>query len=142
MSRIQLRLRDALQNKDKRIGFHLSTFDIPRDATAEIDKSAGLVTFSFRYVDDEQAGPSQKLSDDISIDVGKNSGKLLALRINCKRYPAGQVEVRFHKALTEIDQAFKQTAKNLKAHQRENYELVRSVIDENRPDVENALAKA
>jgi hypothetical protein len=137
---IQLRLRDAIHDREQHLGFHLSTFDIPLDATADIDKAAGLVTFRFKYVDDEAPGPSQKLTDDIYIDVGRNSGKLLAVRINCKRYPAGQVHVKFHKAMDEIDRAFGRTAKNLKTHQRANYELVRSVIDENRGVVEHALA--
>jgi hypothetical protein len=137
MSHIQLRLKDALdQDRESEMGFHLSTFDIPQNATADIDKEAGLLTFRFRYVDAEAAGPSQRLSDDISIDVGKRSGKLLAVRINVKRYPAGEVRVRF--AIDEMDRLLLNTIRNLKTHQRENYELVKAVIDENRGEVESA----
>lgn len=141
MSRIQLRLKDAFHpERESQVGFHLSTFDIPLDATADIDKDAGLLTFRFRYVDDELAGASQRLSDDISIDVGKNSGKLLAVRINVKRYPAGELRVKFQNAIDEMDRALVKTIRNLKAHQRENYQLVKSVINENRHNVENAIA--
>lgn len=140
MSRIQLRLEDALhQGRESQVGFNLSTFDIPLDATADIDKDAGLLTFRFRYIDDEPAGPSQRLSEDISIDVGKNSGKLLAIRINVKRYRAGKLRVQFQKAIDEIDRALVKNISRLKAHQRENYQLVKSVIDENRSSVESAI---
>jgi hypothetical protein len=144
MTRIQLRLKDALeQGKESSIGFRLSTFDIPQDATAEIDKDAGLVTFSFKYVDSEPAGPSQRLSDDIAIEVGKSSGKLLTIRVNVKRYPAGQVSAVFHKAIDEMDRALAKTIlASRKPHQRDNYQLVQSVIQENRPSVEHALTLA
>ncbi len=137
---VQLPLTDASQQgQESRVGFHLSTFDIPRDATADIDKEAGLLTFRFRYVDDEPAGPSQRIDDDISIDVGKNSGKLLALRINAKRYQAGELLVTFHRAIDAMGPALTRM-RNLKAHQRENYQLVNAVIHTNRKKVENAIA--
>ena len=121
MIRVQLRLTDASrQGQESQAGFHLSTFDIPLAATADIDKDAGLVTFRFKYPDDETAGPSQKIDDDISIDIGKNSGKLLAIRVNTKRYTDGRVQVRFPQAIDAMGQALGKL-RNLKAHQRENY---------------------
>ena len=142
MSHIELRLRDALKRDQVSVvGVQLSTFDVPTNATADLDETSGLVTFRFKYIDDEPAGPSQRLSDDISIDVGKNSGKLLAVRVNFKRYKAGTMRVSFHKAIDEMDRAFAKTIREQRVfHRRKNYELVRSVIDENRTSVESALA--
>lgn len=132
MVRIQLRMADALQKgKESNVGFHLSTFDIPKEATADIDKASGLVTFHFIYVDHEPVGPTQRLDDDISIDCGRNSGKLLAVRINAKRYPAGQIDIKFQNAIKGI--------RNLRVHQRENFNLVNAVISENRKKVESAI---
>lgn len=132
MTRIHLRLTDASQKgQESRVGFHLSTFDIPKEATADVDKTAGLVTFRFTYVDDEVAGPSQRIDDDISIDRGKNSGKLLAIRINTKRYPAGEFLIKFQHAINGMH--------DLKAHQRENFRLVNDVIRHNHQKVENAI---
>jgi len=142
MTRIQLRLEDSLhQGQQSFVGFHLSTFDIPRSATAELDKEAGLLTYTFKYVDDETAGPSQRWSDDIAIDAGKHSGKLLALRINIKRYPVGEMRVSFKHAIDDIDKALSKSIRQLKVHhQKRNYILVKSVIDGNRGSIENAVA--
>jgi hypothetical protein len=143
MSQIQLRMTDALdQNRESKIGFHLSTFDIPRGATAELDKDAGFVTFRFRYVDEEPAGATQSLTDDISIDCGKHSGKLLALRINCKRYRTGQMRVSFHHAINDVDEALGKTIRQFKLqHHKKNFEIAKSVIDSNREEVAAAIAQ-
>ena len=141
MSRIQLRLEDALHHGQQSfVGFHLSTFDIPRSAVAELDKDAGLLTYTFKYVDDEAPGPSQRWSDDIAIDAGRHSGKLLAIRINIKRYPVGEMRVSFKHAIDEIDKALNKSIRQLKIHHRKkNYLLIKSVIDDNRGSIENAV---
>lgn len=144
MSRVQLRLDDALnQGRKNFIGFHLSTFDIPRSATADIDKDAGLLTFNFKYLDDEPAGPAQRLDDDVSIDAGKHSGKLLSVRINIKRYPSGEVRVWFSKVIDDVEKALVKSIRQIGARQqnkKQNYQLIKTVIDDNRSNVETALS--
>jgi uncharacterized protein YuzE len=101
----------------------------------KLDKSTGVFHIFFKYLDQEEAIP-KKLDDEITLKVGKNSGKILGLEIQVHKRGVHQIALQIKKAVqSEIP--------NLrKFNQRANYEVVSSVLDHKRDSIfsESALA--
>jgi len=141
MAPIQLRIQDSVDDAKKRtVGLNLSTFDIPRSASAVYDQTAHALVIRFQYIDREGPAPAQPLTKDITVVTGKNSGKLLLIRINAWDEKSGQLRVTFNK-LADVNRALDGAISSLKRYnQKENYHLIRSVLSSNCSSLVSAAA--
>lgn len=135
--RIEKYLTDA---KTRGLGLHLSSYDVPRTGKVDFDKLAGVLNIDFEYIDQEPFS-ERELADHIYVKVGKNSGKIIGFAIPVERYKIGEVRLTISNALEAVDRALEQKIPKLKRfNQRENYELVRSVLNQNRSLMEATAA--
>ncbi len=126
--------------KTRGLGLHLSSYDVPRTGKVDFDKRTGVLNIEFEYIDQEPVIDGEQI-DHIYVKVGKNSGKIIGIAIPVQKYKIGEVRLTVSNALEAVDRALEQKISKLKRfNQRENYELVRSVLNQNRSVMEATAA--
>ncbi len=130
----QLRVQGLKGTNDTpALGLELSTYDMPRSANAEFDRTSDTLSIFFRYIDQEPA-TTQSLNDRLRIEFGKHSGKVLTIHV--KAHPFQEVHVMVRNLLENVDQALDQRIATAPQFNRKlNYALVQSVLN----DVANRL---
>jgi len=128
MSLVTIRAEEYATEKQqigKKLLIELSPYDIPSEVKGELDKESGIFHVYFLYPDKEDS-ISRDLNEKLSIKVGKHSGKILGFEVKAAKYDINEL------ALTIVSAVDQQIETLEKFNQKENYKLIRSVVDRER----------
>ena len=98
----------------------LSVYDIPSSLTVAPEK--GLLRITFNYVDNEES-VSRYVDDDLTVLVGKSSGKVLGFVVKPNTRQPREIIVRIVHGVDE------QLQRATRPNQRLNYRLIRRVVE-------------
>ena len=131
MRAVRIKIPEPSTDTARVLGLELAGYDIPRSASSCFDESTGILRIDFEYIDTEPEREA-KLTDHVSVRLGRNSGKILGLVIEAKKHGISEVRVSISNALEEVDQALGEKIPHLKRfNQQANYRLVKSVLNQN-----------
>jgi hypothetical protein len=99
----------------------LSAYDIPNSLSVE--PQGGQLRITFNYVDQEEA-IARSADHDLTVLVGKNSGKVLGFVVRPDARKAREITVRI---VQGVDEQLRRAA--LRPNQRLNYRLIRRVVE-------------
>ena len=75
------------EKRGVKVSVKLSPFDVPISANSEFDESKGLLDINFKYFDeDEKLINVPGKTTGVSFVVGKISGRLFGIRIDCAEH--------------------------------------------------------
>jgi hypothetical protein len=97
----------------------LSAFDVPRSVSVERDEARHVLRLTFQYIDHEEP-VSEVVSPDLTVSLGKNSKKVLALEV--KGGSAYEIRVRI------VEGVEAQLRRAKKDNQRLNYKAIWNVV--------------
>lgn len=110
------------------IELSLSPYDLPREVEGKLDKSTGVFHILFRYLDQEPA-VARQIDDEITINVGKNSGKILGFEVQVRKGGIRQIELQTTRAVEN------EIPRLQRVNQKANFEVVRSVLESRRDSI-------
>ncbi|HKZ39938.1 MAG TPA: hypothetical protein VJ044_03200 [Candidatus Hodarchaeales archaeon] len=116
------------EDAGKGLSIELSPYDIPRDVKGLYEKESGIFHIDFQYPDNEEFVP-KRWNDKVTIKSGKYSGKILGFEVKVDKYDITKL------ALTIISAVDKQIESLQKFNEKENYKLIRSVVDKQREPI-------
>jgi hypothetical protein len=99
----------------------LSAYDIPKSLSVE--PQGGELRITFNYVDHEEA-IARRADHDLTVLVGKNSGKVLGFVVKPDARQPREITVRI---VQGVDEQLRRVA--LRPNQRLNYRLIRRVVE-------------
>jgi len=99
----------------------LSAYDIPKSVSADLQ--GGQLRITFNYVDNEES-VARPADHDLTVLVGKNSGKVLGFVVKSDARKPREITVRI---VQGVDEQLRRAA--LRPNQRLNYRLIRRVVE-------------
>lgn len=103
----------------------LSANDVPRAVSAVAEPGKSL-RISFHYLDHEES-LAREVGNDLTVLLGKHSGKVLGFIVRGRALWPENVKVRI---VEGVEKELERTA--TKPNQRMNYQVIRNVVDSNK----------
>jgi hypothetical protein len=110
----------AMAHGDVPVILSLSAYDTPSSLNVE-NPGGGILRISFDYVDRE-ARVARPVDDDLTVFVGKNSGKVLGFEVRRNARKPREIAVRI---VEGVDAQLRSTTR---PNQRLNYKLIKRVV--------------
>ena len=123
-----------------KISLRLSPYDVPREVKGECDDKTGIFTIKFAYLDEEEALP-KPLTDKVTMNVGRYSGKILGFQIHTAKYlNLQEISLELEDEIQEIAKSVNKMSDKRPYNQRENYRVVGAVLQNNLSSLSHAAA--
>lgn len=124
-----------------RLEISLSPFDIPEAVRGFKEAGSGWFCVQFRYPDSED-GVTRTVSDTMTVEEGKESGRIQILRVNVEKLAVEKVElalkVKVNRELNEgLSRFFKARTSGFAARQ---HGLAKRILNEKGRDLLSSLA--
>lgn len=112
------------------VSVHISPYDRPQAFRGRYVADRGIFRIEFKYPD-EEPGERHRGDDVVSVELGKYSGKLLAIEVAVDQHNLSVVELQVVKALERADETVKRLQKNEpRLNARLNYRAVDEVLQQ------------
>lgn len=121
---------EELRREGTPIILSLSSYDVPKSMKIDREPS-GRLHIQFEYLDEESA-VDNAVDDELTVQLGKHSGKVLGFLVSGRIRKPREVTVRI---VSGVDRELARP--RMKDNQRMNYQLIRRVVS---TTMENALA--
>lgn len=127
---IQMPAHDFVKFTDKevsgvRLNVMLSPFDVPRRIRGDYNITINRFVIDFEYLEHEKT-ELQKLDENVSLDVGQNSGRIRRILIDVKRLNATSVGLGI--IIQAVDKALDELSSELGNERGEHYDLIKQVV--------------
>lgn len=125
------RARQVKMQNGVEIALSLSPYDVPDAVRGNYDPKSGRFLVEFSYIEDE-AWVKKQHDQNIELRVGRNSGRLYGIEIDIDSMKASQIALKIELPKIvgrAIDDELRQANRQSR---RENYQIAKSVISEER----------
>lgn len=136
LDRYSRRSADIKTTQGVRIELGLSPLDVPEAVRGFRDPTSGEFCIQFRYPDSEELR-MQKLSDTLSIQSGKSSGRIEIILLDMKKLEVNEVrlDLKFQ-AAKEVESGLSRLLDNARTnHSEKMVGLARRIFAENKRDL-------
>lgn len=114
------------------LNVQISPYDVPRQVRGNYDTSLTQFVIEFRYLGDEPLR-DQRLDQHVTLQVGRNSGRLYEIHVDVDSLRAQKVQLRLHLGQV-VSEGIRQLAAS-RPERTKNYELARQILEEHREEL-------
>lgn len=140
LDQLALVQRNAESHSERgvQINLALSPFDVPEALRGHFDAAIKRFVIEFRYMQ-EEAWSLRKEDEYLSLRIGRHSSRLHGIEIDVVALRAKHVALMM---LPQIDKALARLSAREHSKRGRNYQVVRSVMQQEEPQLRQELAAA